>query len=197
MPAIVLPHAAPQAHDVLQTIGQRRSVRRYADIPLPREALAGVLAAMAPLNTRHAPTLSTAVRVYVVVNAVAGLPAGAYRYDATRHALLPRRPPAALRAAAQSAALDQEVIGGAAAVLVLSIDRPAFAADPAGPARGYRHAMLEAGLVGERIYLEAGARGLGVCAVGAFCDDEAAALLALDPAREWVVHFAALGVPAA
>jgi hypothetical protein len=32
--------------------------------------------------------------------------------------------------------------------------------------------------------------------VGAFHDDEAAALVAADPAREWVLHFAALGRPA-
>jgi SagB-type dehydrogenase family enzyme len=132
----------------------------------------------------------------VVVNAVLGVPPGAYRYDAAQHALMPLRKPADLRAAAQAAALDQEVIGGAAAVFVLTIDRIAFAADPAGAARGWRHAFLEVGLVGERIYLEAGARDLGACAVGAFHDDEAAALLAIDPAREWVVHFAALGVPA-
>jgi nitroreductase len=79
---------------------------------------------------------------------------------------------------------------------VLSIDRAAFAADALGPARGYRHAFLEAGLVGERVYLEAGARGLGVCGVGAFYDAEAAALVGIDPAREWVVHFAALAVKA-
>ena len=85
------------------------------------------------------------------------------------------------------------MIGDAAAVLVLSIDRAALAADASGAARGYRHAFLEAGLVGERLYLEAGARGLGACAVGAFYDGEAAALVALDASREWVVHFAALG----
>ena len=51
------------------------------------------------------------------------------------------------------------MIGDAAAVFVLSIDRAAFAADPLGPARGYRHAFLEAGRVGERVYLEAAARG--------------------------------------
>jgi hypothetical protein len=31
------------------------------------------------------------------------------------------------------------------------------------------------------------------CAVGAFYDDEAAALVGVDPGREWVLHFAALG----
>jgi hypothetical protein len=31
--------------------------------------------------------------------------------------------------------------------------------------------------------------------VGAFYDEEAAALVGVDLQREWVVHFAALGVP--
>ena len=97
----------------------------------------------------------------------------------------------------RTAAFDQDVIGGAAVVFVLAIKRATFAADASGPARGYRHAFIEAGLVGERIYIEAGARGLGVCAVGAFYDTEAAALVAIDPDHEWVVHFAALGVPSA
>jgi hypothetical protein len=88
-----------------------------------------------------------------------------------------------------------DVIGDAAAVFVLSMDRAVFAADPLGPARGYRHAFLEAGFVGERIYLDAVPRGLGVCAVGAFYDDEATKLVRVDPEREWVIHFAALGVP--
>ncbi|MDP2371666.1 SagB/ThcOx family dehydrogenase [Rhodoferax sp.] len=187
---IALAPVAANAVDVLAVIRARRSVRRFASTALPLDSLAGVLAGMA---AQGEPLLSAAVRVYVVANAVSGLPSGAYRYDAARHVLTPLRGPADLRGAAQAAAFDQEVIGAAAVVFVLSLDRAAFAADPAGPARGYRHAFLEAGLVGERVYLEAGARGLGACAVGAFHDDEAAALLAIDPAREWVVHFAALG----
>jgi SagB-type dehydrogenase family enzyme len=148
------------------------------------------------MSALHGPVLSDAVRVNLVAHAVAGLAPGAYRYEPERHALVPRRVPLALRAAARAAALDQDVTSGAAVVFVLSIDRAVFAADPLGPARGYRHAFLEAGLVGERVYLEAGARGLGACGVGAFYDDEAAALVGVDPAHEWVVHFAALGVTA-
>jgi nitroreductase len=101
-----------------------------------------------------------------------------------------------LRQRARAAGLDQDVIGDAAVVFVLSLDRATLLADPLGPARAYRHGFIEAGLVGERLYLAAGALGLAVCAVGAFYDDEAAALVGVDPAREWVVHFAALGVPA-
>ena len=149
------------------------------------------------MATGPGPRLSQAVRIDVVVHAVEGLQPGAYRYQPAGHALARRRAlPAAGRAATRAAALDQDVIGDAAAVFVLAIDRAAFAADPLGAARGYRHAFLEAGRVGERVYLEATARGLGACAVGAFYDDEAAALVGVDPAREWVVHFAALGVKA-
>jgi SagB-type dehydrogenase family enzyme len=188
-PGLPLPRVIPAQADPLATIVRRRSVRRFAATPLPLPALSAVLQAL--MLDRPA-LLSAAVRADVVVNAVDGLAPGAYRYRPQDHALLPRRN-GALRAAARAAALDQDVIGDAAAVLVLSIDRAALAADASGAARGYRHAFLEAGLVGERLYLEAVARRLGACAVGAFYDDEAAALVAADPAREWVVHFAALG----
>jgi SagB-type dehydrogenase family enzyme len=188
-----LPRAATIAPDWLAVIAKRRSVRRYTKAALPLQGLADVLARM---SAPHGPVLSTAVRVNLVAHDVADLAPGAYRYEPARHALAPRGVPTAMRAAARAAALDQDVVADAAVVFVLSIDRAVFAADPLGPARGYRHAFLEAGLVGERVYLEAGARGLGACAVGAFYDDEAAALVGVDPAHEWVVHFAALGVKA-
>jgi SagB-type dehydrogenase family enzyme len=178
--------------DPLRLIAVRRSVRRFEPRALPLPALSGVLAALFEppwLLPTTLPSLS------LVVHAVDGLAPGAYRYDAPRHALQPRRQGIDLRRAAQAAALDQDVIGDAAAVFVLGLDRSTLRDDPTGPARAYRHALLQAGCIGERIYLEAGVRGLGVCAVGAFYDDEAAVLVAVDPAREWVLHFAALGRP--
>ncbi len=49
-----------------------------------------------------------------------------------------------------------------------------------GP-RGYRHAMMNAGIWGERLYLAASALGLGCCGIGAFYDGEASRLLGLNP----------------
>jgi SagB-type dehydrogenase family enzyme len=190
-PSRPLPRPVLQAPPWRPLIAARRSVRRYTDAPLPLPALAAVLLRM----TATGPQWSGAVRIDVVAHAVQGLPAGAYRYDAVHHALHPRRTQAP-RDASRATALQQDVVGDAAAVCVLSIDRASFAADPLGPAPGYRHAFLEAGMVGERAYLEGQVRGLGVCAVGAFYDDEAAALVGLDPAREWPLHFIALGLPA-
>lgn len=187
---------APRRHAVkaLEAIARRRSIRRFRDMPLPVDALSALLEAAL---RRDAPVWSDAVRVDVVTLAVDALPVAAWRYEPQRHALQRRRGDgASLRGVARRAALDQDVVGDAAAVLVLSIDRASFAADVHGAARGYRHAFLEAGLVGERLYLEGGALGLVVCGVGAFYDDEAAALVGIDPAHEWVVHFVAVGVPA-
>ena len=186
-----LPPPMAVSADPLQLIAQRRTVRRYARAVLPLHDLSALLAAMG----RPAPQLSDAVRIDVLTHAVQGLETASWRYVPDAHMLQLRvRHDDGLRRRSRAAALDQDVIGDAAAVFVLSMARTAFAADPTGAARGYRHAFLETGLVGERLYLEAGARGLGVCAVGAFYDDEAAALVGVDPQHEWIVHFAALGV---
>jgi nitroreductase len=188
-----LPPVVAHQADPLPLIVQRRSRRRFAAAPPALHDIGAVLAAMAAVP----PQLSAAVRIHLLSLAVEGLPAGAWLYRPQAHALQPH--PVAgdgLRRRARSAALDQDVIGDAAAVLLLTLDRATLAADADGLARGYRHAFLEAGLAGERAYLEAGARGLAVCGVGAFFDDDAAALIAADPVREWVVHFVALGRPA-
>ncbi|MCW5636636.1 MAG: nitroreductase family protein [Rubrivivax sp.] len=208
-PAHALPPPRALAADPLPVIARRRSLRRFSAEPVSAQALADILHAM----TSPAPQLSRAVRIDVLTATVAGVPPAAWRVEPTARGgdaptevgaipapmRLHRRvvhDPATLRRRARAAALDQDVIGDAAVVFVLSLDRDALRADPAGAARGYRHGFIEAGLVGERIYLAAGGLGLGVCAVGAFYDDEAAALVGLDAEREWPVHFAALGVPA-
>ncbi len=185
--AIVLP--APEASSAMvhQVITQRRSKRRFTADAVPLAALSGILDDM-----RQQHQLSTAIRINLVVNRVQGLAPGVYRYD-PRHALTLVRS-GVHATAASAAALSQDVIGDAAVVLVLSAERAPLLAE--GP-RGYRHGFLEAGLVSERWLLGAVARQLGACPVGAFYDDEAAALIGVDPQREWVLHFAALGVPAA
>jgi SagB-type dehydrogenase family enzyme len=181
---LALPAPQPSAMPVAQVIAARRSQRRFTADAVPLPVLASLLADM-----RQPAQLSAAVHIHLVVNRVHGLAPGVYRYG-PGHAL-ERVRSGAFAAAARSAALAQDVIGDAAVVLVLSADRRAMLADGA---RGYRHAFLEAGLAGERWLLGATARGLGACPVGAFYDDDAAALVGADGRREWVLHFAALGV---
>jgi len=61
-----------------------------------------------------------------------------------------------------------------------------------GP-RGYRYAMMTAGMMGERLYLAASALGLGCCGIGAFYDGEASDLLGLNAASR-VLYVVSLGV---
>lgn len=178
--------------DVLRLIATRRSRRRFGRQPLPAVALQRLILAAAAAPG----VLSDAVRVHVLTQAVQGHEPAAWHWQAeTQRLVLAQAPEAGLRARARAAALDQDVVGDAAVVFVFGIERARFAVDPAGPARGYRHAFIEVGLAGERLYLQAQALGLAVCAVGAFHDDDAAALVAVDPAREWVLHLAAVGEP--
>lgn len=187
--AIALAPGSAPRQGQLASIASRRSVRRFADAELGRDDLAAVLASLAAPDA-----LTQALRVHLVAHAVQGLEAGAYRYHVSEHALAPRRR-GTLRGEARIAGLEQDVIGDAQAVIVVTVDVEALRADPLGAARGYRHALTEAGRLGERVYLAAGARGLAACSVGAFYDDKAAALVGADPAHEWVLHFVALGVP--
>jgi SagB-type dehydrogenase family enzyme len=184
---IALPPPQAAVMPVRRVITERRSQRRFHADPVPLAALSSILADMA-----QQPQLSDAVRIHLVVNRVDGLAPGVYRYSGGRHALeLVRGGDNAARA--QAAALSQEVIGGAAVVLILSAERDPMLAEGA---RGYRQGFLEAGMVSERWLLGAVARGLAACPVGAFYDDEAAALIGVDHQRQWVLHFAALGLPA-
>jgi SagB-type dehydrogenase family enzyme len=186
------PTAEAPMPDLLALIATRRSERRYRREPLPQTALMQMLAAL----RGPGPVFSSAVRVDVVAQAVADVAAGLWRFDASTGRLSPG-PPAAnateLRQRSRSAGLGQDVIGDAAAVLIFSIERARWTADTTGAARGWRHAFLEAGLMGERLYFAAPPLGLGVCAVGAFYDDEAVALIGAEAKQTWPVHFAAIG----
>jgi len=180
---VALPAGDAATMDLARVILQRRSQRRFSDQPIQLRQLASMLADMA-----QAPLLSGALHADLIVNRVSGLKPGVYRYLPSRHALQPVQL-GDLATETRNAALDQDVIGDAAVVLILSADS---AQALKNGARGYRMAFLEAGLMGERWLLGAVARGLGACPVGAFYDDEAAALVKAGKGR-WVLHFAALG----
>jgi len=59
--------------------------------------------------------------------------------------------------------------------------------------RSYRYVLLEAGHIGQNVYLAATSMGLGACAVGAFLDDELNGLLGLDGSEEAALYILAVG----
>ncbi len=73
--------------------------------------------------------------------------------------------------------LDQMWLANCAAHFLFLTDLGALE-EQYGP-RGYRYAMLNAGRLGQRLYVAATALRLGCCGIGAFYDNEAANLLGL------------------
>lgn len=151
--------------DPLALMRERRSFRNLSSQAVSRAELDAVLdAARGAIGALGLPAL---VEVLVAVRAVTGLAPGTYRLGEALAVAL-ASPDVAPRL--QAAGLGQEVLGRAAFVVTFAL-RP----ETAEP-RDFRHALLQAGLAGEAVYLEAGARGLGACGVGAFFDDELAQL---------------------
>ncbi len=99
--------------------------------------------------------------------------------------------PGDFRAAVAQAGLWQEFLGRAGVCFVLSaiFQRTRWKYRE----RTYRYVSLEAGHVGQNIYLAATSMGLGACAVGAFFDDELNDLLGLDGEEEAALYVVSVG----
>lgn len=85
--------------------------------------------------------------------------------------------------------LDQGWIENAAMHFVFTADLPMLE-QTCGP-RAYRYATLEAGRLGQRVYLTATAKQLGACGIGAYFDEEAVELLGLGQGQELLYLVAA------
>jgi len=174
---------------VEEAIAKRRSVRSYTDEPLTLEELSQLLWAAqgitSPKGYRSAPSAGATYpfEVYVVAGKAEGLKPGIYRYVPEKHALELVKP-GDYRRELQRACLDQAWVGSAPVdiVLVAFYERTTEAYGE----RGIRYVHMEAGHIGQNIYLQATALGLGTVAVGAFDDDEVALLLGTDGAPLYV-----------
>ncbi len=153
----------------------RRSVRDFRAGPITLEETAQLLwaaqgfTAAAPLDRRAAPSAGALypLEVTLVAGEVKGLAPGVYRYRPGRHALQAVGD-GDLRAELAAAALGQSWIAGAACVLVLAAVYRRTTRKY-GP-RGERYVHIEVGHVGQNVYLQARALGLGTTMVGAFRD---------------------------
>jgi SagB-type dehydrogenase family enzyme len=88
------------------------------------------------------------------------------------------------------ACLNQDWLAHAAVHFLLMADLNFL--DQRWGARGYRHAMIRAGRIGQMIYLGATALNMGACGIGAFYDEEANAILDLN-ANSSLLYLVAAG----
>ncbi len=206
--AVLLPPPSGDARmPVSEAIGNRRSRRAFASRPLPLQALSdlthhamgitGYTAAYGQTDyaLRAAPSSGAKypVELYALVERVEALAPGLYHYQVAEHALARLRP-GSHGVDFAGRALAQEFLAEAAVVFVLT-GYFARSASRYG-SRAYRYAAMDAGHIGENLYLTATALGLSVTGVGAFFDDQVNAFLDIDGRREAALYLNAVGFPA-
>ena len=168
-------------------IRNRRSANRFEDRKLQRDELDWILdAAVGHSELARAPE----VELLLVVHRVAGMDRGLYRYRPDKARLASLRK-ADLRGPLVRACLGQDK-AGACAVAFLVVANLRHAIDSLGE-RGYRDLLIEAGGIGQRIYLAAEAVGLSARNLAAFRDDDLNRLLVLDGRERAVLHLTLAG----
>jgi SagB-type dehydrogenase family enzyme len=178
-----------------EAILHRRSVRRYTKEAITLNDLSQLLWAAQGITSeegfRTAPSAGALypLEVYVVAGDVDGLSDGVYRYRAEGHTLQRIRDHD-LRSNLSECALHQTQITDAAVDIVFAavFNRSTTKYGE----RGVRYAYIEAGHAAQNVYLQAEASGIGVCAVGAFYEQEVSELLAL-PDDETPIYILTVG----
>jgi SagB-type dehydrogenase family enzyme len=174
---------------VAAAIQQRRTVRAFHPRPLPQTALSQLLWAAQGITGRRfkraAPSAGALypMDLYAVVGTggVVEMAAGVYHYRPEGHGLT-QITGGDLRLAAADAALGQTWMAKAPINLVITAEYARVAVKYRE--RGVRYAMIEAGCIGENLFLQAEALGLKAGMVGAFQDRALGRALHLPPAHE-------------
>ena len=187
--------------DLRQAIEHRRSRRHYTDLPLTMEELSFLLwltqgvkeVTNRPATQRTVPSAGArhAFETYLAVNRVEGLPAGLYHFLAIEHRLqeLPSGPDFINRLM-EACRQQQHVVDSAVTFVWVAVRERMYWRYGE---RGYRFLHLDAGHVCQNLYLAAEALHCGVCAIGAYDDDNINQLLGLDGVDQFVIYGATLG----
>jgi len=184
---------------IWETLARRRSVRDYGGGSMPLATLSqllwsthGITAKAGRVGLRNAPSAGACypIDAYAVVNNVAGLEPGLYRYLPEEHSLIQMRAGEVGREITK-AALGQKMChrGSVTFVWVAVVPRTTGRYGD----RGHRYIFLDAGHVGQNMYLAATALGYGCCTIGAFDDDAMNAALGVDGEVETTVYAASVG----
>lgn len=183
-------------------LARRRSVRDFTLQPMPLATLGRLLHASygakgepetAEVCERSAPSAGGRypLEIYVATQSVEGLEDGIHHYDVRAHELELRRP-GVMQPRLVELALEQEMVRGSNVVAIITAvpERTMWKYGQ----RGYRYVWLDAGHLGQNLYLVATALGLGPVGIGGFFDGELNALLDL-PEGEEAFYLVAIGQP--
>ncbi len=166
-----------------EAISRRRSIRSYKDEALSLEEVSNLLWVASgitdPAGKRAAPSAGALypLDLYLVAGEVEDLVPGIYRYNPGGHSL-EMTVKGDKRTALHSVSLMQSSVKNAPISIVLVADYDRIT--PRYRARAKRYTKIEAGHIGQNIYLQAESLGLGTVAIGAFTDSGVRKVLAVE-----------------
>ena len=173
-----------------EALNRRRTVRSFTSGNLTLDQLSQLLFAAQGITDdrgvkRAAPSGGALypMDVYVVagINGVQGLKEGIYRYEPPKHTLLPVEE-GDFRRDVAGASLHQTWMAVPPLSLVITAEYSRITRKYGE--RGVRYAMMEAGHIGQNIFLQAEALGMSAGIVGAFDDEQVIRVLGIPASHE-------------
>ena len=188
--------------DLLELLRDRRSTRVYTQKEISLLQLSFLLWAtqgVKGLRGKKYATLRTvpsggarhAFETYLIVRNVTGLQPGAYHYLPMEHRLEFLHPVANLEQTITETLRGQSWAAKASVVFYWSA--VAYRAEWRYGIHAHRVALMDAGHVGQNLYLACTALGIGTCAIAAFSHEACCELFGLDGEEEFVVYTAPVG----
>jgi SagB-type dehydrogenase family enzyme len=182
-----------------ETIAQRRSIREFSDQSINFSELSQLIWATQGITLkawgfdfRASPSAGALypIETYLVLNRVEEIPPGLYHYDVKKAGLILLKEGRFGPVLCQ-AGLGQEMLEEAACVFVWTaiVERSKWKYRE----RAYRYIYMDAGHIGQTLYLAATALNLGCCTVGAFFDEEVDRMVGVDGKDEISVYLGAVG----
>ena len=165
------PSSLPGETDYPDCLFARRSSRNFIREPLDKEQILALLSSLCVHDGCNCLSLG------FFANNIKGITPGLYMVD-TRQKVFSLVAAGSFMDNMARACLDQAWLRNAS-IHFLFVSNLDLLERGRGP-RGYRYAMLEAGRLGERIYLVSTSLGLGCCGIGAFYDNETAKWIGLN-----------------
>ena len=187
--------------DLIDAIGRRRSHRHYQPLPLSLAELSFLLWASQGISEvfAHGSALRTvpsagcrhAFESYLVVNNVATLERGVYRYLPVEHALVFEHALEKLQTVLTEATLGQGFISTAPVTFAWTVlpYRMEWRYDLAA----HRVIAIDVGHVCQNLYLACESIHAGTCAVAAYHQEKMDALLHVDGENEFTLYLAPVG----
>ena len=173
-----------------EAVFRRRSSRNFVAETLPISQLYALLNVITAANCGSMDRYLHSICTGFLTNRVGSLGDGFYLMDENKGGF-GLVAPGAFTGAMSHICLDQDWMGSAALHFMFMTHMTSL--EEAWGPRGYRYAMMTAGIMGERLYLAASALGLGCCGIGAFYDGEASRLLGLNETSR-VLYVISLGI---